>query len=77
MSLSEDTDERVRAHFEASIAAIDAVDGPLREAAAEGSAQAVTVYEELMALQDTLSTEVVSLLGVSVGFSDADGDSLR
>ena len=75
--LSEDADERMRAHFEASLAAIDAVEGSLREAAAEGSAQAVAVYEELMALQDTLSTEVVSLLGVSVGFSDADGDSLR
>ena len=75
--LSEDTDERVRAHFEASLAAIDAVDGSLREATAEGSEQALAVYEELMALQDTLSTEVVSLLGVSVGFSDADGDGLR
>ena len=75
--LFEDADERMRAHFEASLAAIDAVKGSLREAAAEGSAQALAVYEELMALQDTLSTEVVSLLGVSVGFSDADGDSLR
>ena len=75
--LSEDTDERVRAGFEASLTAIDGVDGPLRQAAAEGSTQAVAVYEALMALQDTLSTEVVSLLGVSVGFSDADGDSLR
>ncbi len=75
--LSEDADERVRAGFEASLAAIDAVDGPLRAAAAAGSPQAVAVYEALMALQDTLSTEVVSLLGVSVGFSDADGDSLR
>ena len=77
MPLSEDTDARVRARFEASLAAIDAVDGSLREAAAEGSEQALAVYEQLMALQDTLSTEVVSLLGVSVGFSDADGDSLR
>ncbi len=75
--LSEDADERVRGGFEASLAAIDAVDGPLREAAAANSAQAVAVYEALMALQDTISTEVVSLLGVSVGFSDADGDSLR
>ena len=75
--LSEDADERVRAGFEASLAAIDAVDGPLREAATESSPQALAVYEALMALQDTISTEVVSLLGVSVGFSDADGDSLR
>ena len=75
--LSEDADARVRSGFEASLAAIDAVDGPLREATAAGSPQAVAVYETLMALQDTLSTEIVSLLGVSVGFSDADGDSLR
>ncbi len=75
--LSEDADARVRAGFEVSLAAIDAVDGPLREAAAGSSPEAVAVYEALMALQDTLATEVVSLLGVSVGFSDADGDSLR
>ena len=75
--LSADADARVRSGFEASLAAIDAVDGTLREAAAAGSPQAVAVYGALMALQDTLSTEVVSLLGVSVGFSDADGDSLR
>ena len=75
--LSEDADERMRAGFVSSLAAIDAVDGPLRQAAAESSPQALAVYEALMALQDTLSTEVVSLLGVSVGFSDTDGDSLR
>ena len=75
--LSEDADERMHAGFVSSLAAIDAVDGPLRQAAAESSPQAVAVYEALMALQDTLSTEVVSLLGVSVGFSDTDGDSLR
>ena len=75
--LSADTDERMRAHFEASLAAISAVEGSLRGAAAARSPQALAVYEELMALQNTLSTEVVSLLGVAVGFSDADGDSLR
>ena len=75
--LSEDADERMRAGFVSSLAAIDAVDGPLREAAAASSPQALAVYEALMGLQDTLSTEVVSLLGVSVGFSDTDGDSLR
>ena len=75
--LSEDADERMRAGFVSSLAAIDAVDGPLRQAAAESSPQALAVHEALMGLQDTLSTEVVSLLGVSVGFSDTDGDSLR
>lgn len=75
--LSEDADTRVRVGFEASLDAIDAVDDPLRVAVAADSPQAIAAYEELMALQDTLSTEVVSLLGVSVGFSDADGDSLR
>ena len=75
--LSADTDERMRAHFEASLAVMDTVEGSLRGEAAARSPQALAVYEELMALQNTLSTEVVSLLGVAVGFSDADGDSLR
>ena len=45
MPLSEDADARVRAGFEASLAAIDAVDSPLREAASASSPEAVAVYE--------------------------------
>ena len=75
--LSTDTDERMRGHFADALAAIDAGDVPLRQAASEKSEAALAVYDRLRELQQTLNTEVVSLLGVSVGFSDTDGDSMR
>ncbi len=75
--LSTETDERMRGDFESSLAAIGSVDMPLRTAILERPEQVRPVYDRLSDLQRTLSTEVVSLLGVSVGFSDTDGDSLR
>ena len=64
-------------HFENSLEAIEAVEMPLRVALDQRPGQVREVYDRLVELQRTLSTEVVSLLGVSVGFSDTDGDSLR
>lgn len=75
--LSAETDERMRGHFENSLAAIDRVEVPLRTALREHPEQAQAVYDALRNLQTTLNTEVVSILGISVGFSDTDGDSLR
>lgn len=75
--LSAETDERMRESFENSLKAIDAVEGPLRVAVSERPEQVQAVYDRLRELQVTLNTEVVSLLGVSVGFSDTDGDSMR
>ena len=77
LGLSSETDERMRERFTSALAAIDAVEPPLRAAIAERPEQVQAVYDRLSELQRTLSTEVVSLLGVSVGFSDTDGDSLR
>ena len=75
--LSEDTDGRVRDQFDAAISAIDAVEGSLRAAITERPEQVRRVHESLQNVQITISTEVVSLLGVSVGFTDTDGDSQR
>ena len=75
--LSEDTDQRLRDQFTTAISAIDAAEGPLRAAIAERPDQIRAVYESLQGVQITISTEVVSLLGVSVGFTDTDGDSQR
>ena len=77
VALSEETDQRLREQFTAAIAAIDAVDGPLRAAISERPEQVVAVHDALQDVQVTVSTEVVSLLGVSVGFTDTDGDSQR
>ena len=75
--LSSAVDERMRSQFEAALAAVDAVDGPLRAAVVDRPEQVRAVYDRLMELRRTLNTEVVSLLGVAVGFSDTDGDSMR
>ena len=75
--LSEETDDRMRAQFAAALVAIDEIDIPLHAALKERPEQVKAVYDRLAELQRTLNTEVVSLLGVSVGFSDTDGDSTR
>lgn len=75
--LSEETDQRLREQFDSALAAIDSVEGPLRVAIVERPAQVQALYDRLAEVQLTISTEVVSLLGVSVGFTDTDGDSLR
>ena len=75
--LSEETDGRLREQFAAAIQAVDAVEGPLKVAIVERPEQVNDVYDRLADIQLTLATEVVSLLGVSVGFSDSDGDTMR
>ena len=75
--LSKETDWRMREQLDAAIAAVDGVEGPMKVALHERPQQVNALYEELSTLQTTLATEVVSLLGVSVGFSDTDGDALR
>ena len=77
LPLSEDTDERLRDQFAAAIAAIESVDGPLRVAITNRPESVNDVYERLDDLLRTMATELVSLLGISVGFTDTDGDSLR
>ena len=76
-SLSQETDTRLRNQFTAALGAIDSVEGTLRVALEERPEQVRTVYDRLSDLQQTISVDVVSLLGVSVGFTDTDGDSLR
>ena len=72
--VSEDADERVRESFQNAIAAIGTLEEPLHETIYSDRANAVEVYEALKELQRTLNTEVVSLLGITVGFADTDGD---
>lgn len=73
--LSEEADQAVRAGFVRTLEAIDAIDGPLQEAVAADPQGVQRIYEDLKTLQRSWNTDIVSLLGVSVGFSDTDGDS--
>ena len=74
-SISADTDARMLAAIEETIAATKSLDGSITAQVEANPAQVRAVYDNMKELQRVLNTEVVSLLGVSVGFSDTDGDS--
>ena len=73
--LGDDITDRLAARLDAADAAVSAITPPLRTAAAENPGSLNQAYEALKELQMTISTEVVSKLGVALGFSDTDGDS--
>lgn len=73
--LGDDITDRLTARLDAADAAVAALDAPLRTSATENPARVEAAYDALKALQMTIATEVVSKLGVAIGFSDTDGDS--
>ena len=72
--LSEETDERMRTAFEDALQAIDELEEPLRETIQSNPQAALEAHAALKQMQLTLSTDIVSLLDVTVGFADTDGD---
>lgn len=74
-ALSDDTDARMLAAIESAAAAVENLDGSLIDRLATAPAEVQAVYDRLKEMQRILNTEIVSLLGVSVGFADTDGDS--
>lgn len=73
--LSDDLRDRLAAQFDTVDAALAAVDPPLVNAVAADTAGVQAAHDAYAALRVLVSTEVVSELGVTVSFSDADGDS--
>ena len=75
---SPDADVRVAEAFDTAIAAIDSLAASgesLMWLLTNDRGAVMDSYRALEELQLTLNTEVVSLLGISVGFADTDGDS--
>ena len=72
--LSEDTDERMRAAFEDALAAIDGLQEPLPATIQSDRTAALEAHSALKHMQLTLSADIVSLLDITVGFADTDGD---
>jgi predicted lipoprotein len=72
--LGDDLTGRLRAEFDAADAALAAIDPPLREAVAIHRDDVQNARAALQAIQVTVNTEVVSNLGITVGFGDVDGD---
>lgn len=73
--LDGDLRTRLTARFGAALAAIDSLDGSLRASLTGNRAGVAAVRDALTAIQVTVATEIVSGLGVTIGFSDADGDT--
>ena len=72
--VSEDADQRMRGHFTAALEAIDGLQEPLQTTVVSDPEPARLAHRRIQELQRALNTEVVSLLGVTVGFADTDGD---
>ena len=73
--LTDDLGQRLVTQLDSADAAVSAIEGPLRYAVVNDPGMVSSARAALKELQVTISTEVVSQLGVTIGFSDADGDS--
>lgn len=73
--LGDDLTRRLVTAIDDAAAAVASIDGPLRAAVVETPGTVSGARDELKDVQVLVATEVVSRLGVTVGFSDADGDS--
>lgn len=73
--LGEDLATRLGEQIATADAALADIDGALSAAVVDRPAVVSAARAAIKAVQVTVSTEVVSRLGVTIGFSDADGDT--
>ena len=73
--LSPGTDARMLDAIESAISAVSDLTGSIIAQLEADQTQVIAAYDRIKELQLILNTEIVSLLGVSVGFADTDGDS--
>ncbi len=73
--LGDDLAGSLAARFAAAATAVAAIEPPLLDAVAASPQTVSAARAAIKDLQITVATEVVSQLGVTIGFSDADGDT--
>ena len=76
--LSEDADQRMRDALSDAIKEVEALKRrghPLKQLVQSDPDAVAQVRDAIKSVQIVLNTEIVSLLGVTIGFSDNDGDS--
>jgi len=66
--------EAINAQFDASLAALRAIDEPLETAVTADQAQVEAAYEELRTLLVLFKVDMVNHLGLTLTFNDNDGD---
>jgi predicted lipoprotein len=65
---------QMRAQLDASLAALDAIPGPLTTALTAAPASVSQAIETLGALQRFIQVDVINALALTLGFNDNDGD---
>jgi predicted lipoprotein len=65
---------RIASQYARALDALRAIEGPLEVAVVERPAEVERAYEEMRALIVLLKTEMAAQLGITVTFSDTDGD---
>jgi predicted lipoprotein len=66
--------QAVNEQFDASLAALRAIDGPLETAVTSNPAQVEAAYEALRQLLAMFKADLVSQMGLTMTFNDSDGD---
>lgn len=66
--------DAIEAQFDAALAAANAVQGPLSEAVTTQPQAVTKVYDELQKLIVLTKTDMPAALGVTITYSDSDGD---
>ena len=64
----------ITAQFDAAIAALEAIDGPLETAIYDDPAGVEAAYQEVFDLLVLLKADMVNQLGLTLTFNDSDGD---
>jgi predicted lipoprotein len=67
--------DRIDASLDSSMTELAGIDEPLRQVAADRPEELEPVYEHIAELQTLFESDVVSLLDITLGFSDTDGDT--
>ena len=73
--LSPEIDRQTAAALESAAAAIADLDEPLPETILANPAPGQAAFDRIIAVQRLFNADIASLLNISIGFSDQDGDS--
>ena len=73
--LSPEVDQQTVAALDAALSAIANLEEPLPETVLSNPAPSQAVFDRLIDIQRLFNADIASLLNISIGFSDQDGDS--
>jgi predicted lipoprotein len=72
---SDEISAQIDGHLAVASELLGGIDAPLRQVATDNPGELEPVYDEVSELLRIFEADVVSLLDITLGFSDADGDS--